>query len=133
MIRSFDTGATRDTEEGKLDYEGFFTPRVLEAYARYMNFNRTMRDGSIRASDNWQKGIPSDAYMKSGWRHFMEWWCFHRDYPKGKHQHIVFVLCAILFNVMGYLDNLLKENPEAIDEALRVAQLHREQELRSKS
>ena len=54
MIRSFDTGATRDTEEGKLDYEGFFTPRVLEAYARYMNFNRTMRDGSIRASDNWR-------------------------------------------------------------------------------
>jgi len=44
---------------------------------------------------------------------------------------VAFALCALLFNVMGYLDNLLKENPEAVDEALRVAALKREQELRS--
>jgi len=29
-IRQFTTGATRDTSDGKLDYEGFISPLVLE-------------------------------------------------------------------------------------------------------
>jgi len=35
-VRTFDTGATRDTEDGKLDYEGFLSGRVLKRYAEYM-------------------------------------------------------------------------------------------------
>lgn len=108
-MRQFETGATRNPDTGKPDYEGFLSPRVLEAYGTYMNFNRLQENGERRDSDNWQKGIPSDAYMKSGWRHFFDWWKFHRGMIV--HEGIVFALCAIMFNVMGYLDNLLKDNP----------------------
>lgn len=73
-MRQFDTGATRDVDTGKPDYEAFISPRVIEAYGAYMHFNRMQADGKLRAGDNWQKGIPSDAYMKSGWRHFFDLW-----------------------------------------------------------
>ena len=108
--RSFDTGATRDTVEGKPDYEGFLSPLVIERFGQYMMKNQLQSDGTLRKSDNWQKGIPKDVYMKSGWRHFMDWWWFHRS--EGV---IVIVsdrleeaLCALLFNVSGYLHEHLK-------------------------
>ena len=55
MIRKFETGATRDTDEGKLDFEGFFSPIVMERFAEYMNKHRRQSDGQLRDSDNWQK------------------------------------------------------------------------------
>ena len=73
-VRQFKTGATRDTDEGKYDYEGFISPLVLERFAQYMHKHRKQSDGNLRASDNWQKGIPKDAYIKSAWRHFVDWW-----------------------------------------------------------
>lgn len=114
-IRTFTTGATRDTESGKLDYEGFLSPAVLEEFAKYMHTHRMQSNGSMRDSDNWQKGIPRDAYMKSGFRHFMDLWKLHRGYravdsktgvPVSKKQ----ALCAILFNVMGYLHEEIKQD-----------------------
>ncbi|KKK53952.1 hypothetical protein LCGC14_3089650, partial [marine sediment metagenome] len=32
-VRTFDSGANRSSEEGKLDFEGFLSPLVLERYA----------------------------------------------------------------------------------------------------
>ena len=107
--RTFDTGATRDTEIGKLDYEGFMSPLVMKRYAEYLNGHRTMSDGSTRDSDNWQKGIPFDVYMKSAWRHFFSWWEIHRGWRPGStlHARMEDSLCAILFNVSGYLHEWL--------------------------
>ena len=110
-MREFDTGATRDTDEGKWDYEGFLCPKVLQAYADYMHQNRIQADGGMRSSDNWQKGIPKDAYMKSMWRHFMDVWCCHRKIKAG----MVAALCALLFNVMGMLHEILKEQEHEQD------------------
>ena len=78
-MREFDTGATRDNDTDKPDYEGFLSPLVLEAYAQYMHKNRVQADGATRDSDNWQKGIPRDQYMKSAFRHFMDLWRAHRS------------------------------------------------------
>lgn len=105
-IRRFTTGATRDTAQDKLDFEGFLCPFVLERYAQYMHKNRKMADGSLRDSDNWQKGIPKDVYMKSMTRHFMEVW---REYRSATCQEVSSeTLCALLFNVMGMLHEVLK-------------------------
>lgn len=104
-IRKFETGATRDSEENKLDYEAFLSPLVLERYAEYMHRHRQQPDGSLRDGDNWQKGIPKDAYMKSMWRHFMDLWMFHRGH-NGR-ESIEEALCAIIFNAMGYLHERL--------------------------
>jgi len=106
VIRVFDSGATRDTDEGKLDYEGFLSPLVLRRYAEYMHKHRYQADGALRASDNWQRGIPKVAYMKSGWRHFFDWWTLHRstDTPL---EEIEEALCAVIFNASGYLHELI--------------------------
>lgn len=127
-IRTFETGANRDTEEGKLDYEGFLSPDVLEAYAKYMHFNRHLRDGTMRASDNWQKGIPMDVYAKSLNRHHLEVWKLHRKINKAVEDHrptitmkmnLIWSLAAVVFNSMGYMLELLKLHPNLMDLAVQ--------------
>jgi hypothetical protein len=103
--RVFTSGASRDTDEGKLDFDGFLSHAVLVRYAEYMHKNRQMADGSLRDSDNWQKGIPQDQYRKSMWRHFVEAWDLHRRGERGN--LLETALCALLFNVMGLLHEVL--------------------------
>lgn len=114
-IRTFETGANRDSEAGKYDYEGFLSPLVIEAFGEYMNRNRKLADGSIRDSDNWQKGIPMKVYVKSGFRHFFQWWKLHRGHrcfdEKGKEVFLKDAICGLLFNAMGYLHEFLKCQP----------------------
>jgi hypothetical protein len=129
-VRFFDTGATRDTDDGKYDYEGFLSPQVLERFAEYMHKHRVQADGSLRDSDNWQKGIPFDAYMKSAWRHFMDWWKLHRQnesvyttaaladnpaVPDPDWDALEEALCAMMFNCQGYLHELLKARSQGVD------------------
>lgn len=109
-IRQFETGAKRDTDQNKLDFEGFFSPAVMQCMAEYMHKHRKMADGSLRDSDNWQKGIPLTVYMKSGWRHFFDWWCLHRGQPA--RETLRDALCGLLFNVMGYLHETLRAERE---------------------
>ena len=125
QVRTFCTGATRDSEEGKMDYEGFLSPLTLRRYAQYMHKHRKQSDGKMRASDNWQKGIPLAAYMKSLWRHLVDLWEMHRDPDPAYYDDddtpddMEEALCAIIFNASGYLHELLKvkgREPVAADE-----------------
>jgi hypothetical protein len=79
-----------------------------------MNMHRLQSDGNLRDSDNWQKGIPMDVYMKSAFRHFHEWWSFHRtpeeETDRGEDIEGIGAMCGLMFNVMGYLHEWLKEN-----------------------
>lgn len=108
-MRVFDTGATRDNSDEKLDYEGFLSPSVLERFATYMQAHQMQADGHMRASDNWQKGIPVNEYMKSAWRHFITWWTLHRLQSEGSQHEIENAVCALMFNAMGYLHETLKQ------------------------
>ena len=107
-VRRFESGATRDTVDDKLDYDGFLSHLVLERYAEYMHIHRVQKDGTIRASDNWTKGIPRAEYMKSMWRHFMEVWKLQKS--NGPTSLLEVSLCALLFNIMGMLDSILRGN-----------------------
>jgi hypothetical protein len=122
-IREFSTGANRNAETGKYDYDGFLSPLAIEAFGAYMHFNRHLDDGTIRDSDNWQKGIPLDVYRKSLWRHFLDTWRSLRgiSIPEG----IIWALCGILFNVQGLLHELLKENPSLLPASIRDAEARR--------
>lgn len=100
-IRKFETGATRDTDVSKYDYEGFLSPAVLERFGAYMHKHRVQANGELRDSGNWQRGIPKDAYMKSLIRHVFALWRTHRNVPEV--ENIEDSLCAIMFNAMGYL------------------------------
>jgi hypothetical protein len=113
-MRSFSTGATRDTAEGKLDPEGFTHPLVMEQFYKYMNMNRLQSDGELRASDNWQKGIPKEAYMKSLKRHCDDVWLEHRGFNSDN--GLLAALCGIMFNAMGYMHEELKDNAWQLQE-----------------
>jgi hypothetical protein len=116
--RRFETGATRDSDAGKYDYEGFLSPLVLEAFGAYMHKHRTQSDGKLRDSDNWQKGMPRTQYIKSAWRHFHRFWAAHRGYSlkdeKGNAPTLLDDAMAILFNIMGYVHVLLVERESQI-------------------
>lgn len=109
-MRTFKTGATRNSDESKLDFEGFLSPTAIEHFANYMHKNRIQADGNIRDSDNWQKGIPLDSYMKSMWRHFFDVWKSHRGIET--QEDMITNLSALMFNVQGYIheyDKLTKK------------------------
>jgi len=106
-IRTFKTGATRDTSKGKAEYCKFYCPLVFKRFGEYMVKHQTQADGKMREGDNWQKGIPRDAYMESMMRHVHDLWMEHKGYESrdGAEE----ALCAIMFNAQGYLHETLKE------------------------
>lgn len=126
-MREFDTGATRDTDEGKYDYEGFISVIALERYAQYMHEHRKQADGEIRDSDNWQKGLPIKECVKSMIRHVKDIWKLNRGYVviDQKDGHLVSMeeaLCANIFNSFSILDTLEKPKHQKIE--YRTAEQH---------
>ena len=109
-IRQFSSGATRDSNEGKLDFEGFYSPLVMRRYSEYMNKHRVQSDGNLRDSDNWQNLFGEEhlnVCMKSCYRHFFDMWLQHRGY-EGQ-DDLEESICALLFNAQAYLFKLLLE------------------------
>lgn len=115
-IRQFDSGATRNLDTNKFDYEGFLNPEALYAFGKYMHEHRHQRDGSLRDSDNWQKGIPFRTYVKSLVRHTIDLWRMERGFavtnpdtglPHTKQE----LCCAIVFNALGYLKEVVNPAP----------------------
>jgi hypothetical protein len=113
-MRIFESGATRDSSDGKLDYEGFLCPLVIERFARYMDKHGNTPRGR-RDSDNWQLGIPRSQYMKSLWRHFFDTWALHRRRGEvSGEDDIEEALCAVMFNAMGYLREVIVDEAEGV-------------------
>lgn len=111
QVRAFETGATRSADATRYDPEAFLSPLVIERYCEYMNKHRVQPDGSVRSGDNWQKGMPLDTYMKGHIRHTLHAWSRHRGLPVRDDKAAANLeedLCAILFNVQGYLYEILK-------------------------
>lgn len=100
--RTFQSGATREKDEGKIDPEAALSPLVLIAYCEYVRKHRLQSDGKLRGDDNWQLGIPIASYMKSLLRHVLEAWRAYRQ-----KEDINDALFAIMFNTMGLLHEKL--------------------------
>lgn len=119
-MRKFPSGATRDDDTDKLDFEAFLSPLVIRRYAEYLHKHRIQADGKIREADNWQRGISLSCYIKSLFRHFIDLWTIHRRNQEksldwfNKEE----ALCAIIFNASGYLHELLKaqSNKPAVEQ-----------------
>ena len=116
--RVFSSGATRDQDTSKFDYEGFLSPLVVERFAGYMHHHRIQPDGTTRDSDNWQKGIPLASYMKSMWRHLITVWHHHRGLQQIGGEDLENALCGVIFNAQGYLHEVLKEKEQDKGELL---------------
>jgi hypothetical protein len=133
-VRQFSSGATRSSDEGKIDYEGFLSFPVLELYGTYMTKHRVQVDGSLRSSSNWKKGIPlvgEGSYIKAFTRHSFELVALaagytparvKRELPTASHrERILDTACAVLFNVQGFLHEALKDADFGDDQKLRQA------------
>ncbi len=113
QMRTFGSGAVRDTSTDKLDYEACLSPLVLKRYAEYVRTCRVQPDGNLRADDNWQKGFGLSVWLKSKLRHIMHTWILHRTGAKtitdkdGKVWDIEMALCAEFFNTHGMLHEIL--------------------------
>lgn len=110
-LRKFATGATRDADKDKFDYEGFLSPTVLESYAAYMHKNRIQPDGNLRDSDNWKLGIPRAAYVKSAFRHFIQLWKEWRG--QRREDELLEAANALLFNIMGFIHETLRMSDDS--------------------
>ena len=136
-IRAFGTGATRSADAGRYDPEGFMSPIVIERFCEYMQKHRVQADGKVRDSDNWQKGIPKQTYVKGMWRHALHLWTRFRGYEvqdAGAAADMEEDCCAILFNVQGLLFELIKDkrrgDQQKVDTgAAKFAQMVRELDL----
>jgi len=112
-VRTFESGATRDTDIGKLNYVKALSPIVLQRYVQYIGQHRVQSDGTLRDWDNWKKGIDKQTYVESLDRHGMAVWLLHEGYPVFDNHGPVTLedsLCGIIFNAMGYLHEVLKAN-----------------------
>jgi len=113
-MRQFDTGATRNSIEGKLSYFRALSPAVLRRYVQYLDKHRTQADGNLRDFDNWKRGIPKDIYMDSLLRHVHDTWLMFLGHASsGQSCGMEDLLCAILFNASGLLFELLVESGES--------------------
>lgn len=113
LVERYSTGATRSADN-PFDPEGFLNPNVLRHFSKYMERHRYQKDGSLRGSDNWQRGIPSDRAMRSLTRHFLDLWLIGRGYgPESKDcEGKTDALCAILFNAMLLIKNHVEGEPK---------------------
>jgi hypothetical protein len=104
----FETGAQRDTQEGKGRYD-------LIAWEAIDRLALQLERGAVKyGDDNWRQGIPLKRYFDSAIRHIRKWQRGDRD-----EDH----LAAALFNIMGALwteEQLAAGNlPESLAEGLR--------------
>ena len=103
-MREFESGATRDTDQGKNDYRGFVSPQALKRFGDYMTEHRVQADGKLRDSDNWKKGIPQKEYLSSLLRHVVDLhWAIESNIPTVTDKVVQDLLSAIWFNTQGLL------------------------------
>ena len=107
-MRTFDSGATRDTDKGKLNYLKALSPLVLQRYVMYLDEHRLQSDGTYRDWDNWKQMFGEkhfDICLESALRHIIDVWKQHQGY-EGQ-QSIESSLCGVLFNIQAYLFKIL--------------------------
>lgn len=126
VMRKFEGGATRDIDFSKYEYAGFLSPQVLEAFGAYMHECRKTAEG-LRASDNWQKGIPNEVYQHSFLRHAFDLWRVMRGLPTADGE--LGATMGVLFNVMGFVFERIKKDPEWLNVQLAKYKEYRAAEL----
>jgi len=107
-IRTFKSGATRDTEENKHDYEGYIHPINTKRFGEYMSKHQKQANGELRDSDNWQKlfGDTPEKHcnvcIKSLCRHLEDLRLHHRGWGHEARESIEDAIQGIKFNINAY-------------------------------
>jgi hypothetical protein len=83
------------------------------------------KDGTIRDSDNWKKGIPLDSYIRSMTRHLHDLTLHHDGYGELAREGIEEALGGLFFNVQGYMHEAVKArlDDDAAEDIDRLVEL----------
>jgi ABC-type nitrate/sulfonate/bicarbonate transport system substrate-binding protein len=112
-MRTFPSGATRDSNEGKPDYFKSLSPLVLQRFGQYMLKHNIQADGAKRELDNWKRGIPPAEYVASLGRHVLDLWLLWEGYlTASREADVEESLCALLFNAQGLLHTMLLDKQD---------------------
>jgi hypothetical protein len=95
-IRTFESGAIRDSGEGKEDYIETISWIAMKRYAQYMTGKK-----SKYGAGNFKKGIPIESYESSLLRHIQKY--LANKYENGNVEKEEDHLSAILFNAFGII------------------------------
>lgn len=95
-ITQFDTGAVRDSQEGKVDFVETISFTAHERFARYMTGKKKKY-----GQGNFKKGIPIESYEKSLLRHLDKY--FRNKYENGNDEPNEDHLAAMRFNIDGIM------------------------------
>jgi hypothetical protein len=95
-ITQFDTGAIRDTQEGKEDYVETISYSAFKRYAEYMTGKKKKY-----GAGNFKKGIPVANYEQSLMRHVQKY--FENKYEGGTVEVNEDHLSAMCFNIFGIM------------------------------
>lgn len=77
-IRTFNTGANRNSDVGKVRYHGALSPLFVKGYGEYIEENSLLPDGTRRSNGNWQNlfGTPEEheeVCNESKYRHYEDY------------------------------------------------------------
>lgn len=95
-ITKFQTGAIRDTQEGKVDFIETISWTAFNRYAKYMTGKK-----SKYGTGNFKKGIPIESYEQSLLRHVHKY--LVNKYENGDEEIAEDHLSAMVFNIFGIL------------------------------
>jgi hypothetical protein len=95
-ITKFETGAIRDSQDGKESYTETISWTSLKRYAEYMTEKREKY-----GSGNFKKGIPIESYENSLMRHVSKYMI--NKYENGNLEKDQDHLSAIVFNAFGIM------------------------------
>ena len=105
----FDTGAVRDTQEGKPNFYECISPLAMWRYGLYMD-----KASSKYGTDNWTKGIPIESYMMSLERHLLK---LKAELKYGiEMEPGVDHLAAVIFNAQGLMHEQEMQKSKSRDE-----------------
>jgi|SRR5690606_29218138 len=115
VLRMSESGAIRNSDVGKINYQGALSPLILEAYGKYIEKHSLLPDGTRRNNKNWQKlfGTPEEhrqVCIESAWRHFIDLLMEHDGYES--RDGIDEALGGLMFNIQAYWFSILKERQE---------------------
>lgn len=97
-ITTFKSGAIRDNQEGKPDFNETISWTAFNRYAKYMTGKKAKY-----GAGNFKKGIPTSSYVASMLRHVDKW--MRNTYENGQDELNEDHLSAIVFNVFGIMHN----------------------------
>lgn len=93
----YPTGAVRDTNNGKIRWDLIPVEALKRVALHYTNGAKKYGD------NNWKKGIPTERFIESAMRHFMQYRLGEKD-----EDH----LSAVVFNILGIIYNEEKSSGE---------------------